>query len=183
MQIQGQDSLPAARDRVWAALNDVELLRELLAGHGALLPSGAQTFECRMALPAQPQGLAVQGRLQRTGVQAPARCRFVFDGQDEAGARVEAQVQLWLEPQGPGRTLLHYTVIGRAEGQAARTEARAAEQSAQALAATVLAALGEALRRRHPAAPEPPPPPPRSLWQRFLDWYLGWLGKIFTGGL
>lgn len=31
--------------------------------------------------------------------------------------------------------------------------------------------------------PPTPAPKPRSLFQRFLDWYLGWLGRIFTGKL
>lgn len=36
-----------------------------------------------------------------------------------------------------------------------------------------------------PAPPTPPAAPaaPRGLFQRFLDWYLGWLGRIFTGKL
>lgn len=27
------------------------------------------------------------------------------------------------------------------------------------------------------------PPPAKNAWQRLLDWYLGWLGRIFTGRL
>lgn len=29
--------------------------------------------------------------------------------------------------------------------------------------------------------PAPPPEPKKPLGQRFIDWYLGWLGRIFTG--
>jgi hypothetical protein len=27
----------------------------------------------------------------------------------------------------------------------------------------------------------PPSTPPKRRWQQLLDWYLGWLGRIFTG--
>lgn len=110
--------------------------------------------------------LCAEGRLTLTRPNPPNSCQIAFHG---ATDQDKGRAQLRLETLGPARTLLHYTAIG--------------DERVQGLLDELFKAFSAELRARHPVADAAPPELPSSAFQRFLDWYLGWLGKIFTGKL
>ena len=91
------------------------------------------------------------GVRRRALANAPVRCACA--ARQARTARAEA---------------LYLQAVNRARDTAVRARSEVRESHA-------------ALRERHAVAPPEPAPPPKPLGRRFLDWYLGWLGRIFTG--
>ena len=116
--------------------------------------------------------LPVPGTLRMVETHPPRVCRIALEADG-----LEGVLQLRLEPLAPTQSLLHATLVCSGEGPKAR------ERRAQALLDDVLAALATALRQRHPAQAVVAPQPLQPLGRRLLGWYLGWLGRIFTGKL
>lgn len=179
MQLTGQETLPVSQAQAWEALNDTEMLKAAIAGCEALTPIAEQEYEVLMAVAIGPVKAKFKGRLKLSDLQPPSSYQLAFEGQGGAAGHGKGQAQVRLEAQGPASTLLHYTVVATVGGKIAQIGSRLVDMAAQKMAADFFAAFNAALRQRYAVAPPPPVAPPASAWQRFLAWYLGWLGRIF----
>lgn len=181
MQLNGQETLPVGQAAAWAALNDIELLKASIAGCEALTPTGPGEYELLMSVSIGPVRAKFKGKLAITDPQPPRCYQLAFEGSGGAAGHGKGQAQVRLETLGPTQTLLHYAVVASVGGRIAQLGSRLVDMAAQKIAADFFAAFNAALRERAAIAPPPAPPPPKPLPQRLLDWYLGWLGRIFTG--
>ncbi len=119
MDVTGERRIPAPRDKVWASLNDAQVLRTCLP-------------ECQ-SLEARPDGFHARSQARLGTLSAPftwtvrqdqvvdaTSCRLSIDGQGAAGT-LTGTATLRLADQGPF-TLVSYTADMRAAGQAAQPE-------------------------------------------------------------
>ncbi|MET0519896.1 MAG: carbon monoxide dehydrogenase subunit G [Burkholderiaceae bacterium] len=191
MQLSGQENLPVPQAQAWAALNDIELLRRSIAGCESLTPIGADDggeYEALLSVSIGPVKARFKGRLKLSDLQPPSSYQIAFEGSGGAAGHGKGTAQVRLETLGPAETRLHYTVVASVGGKIAQIGSRLVDMAAQKMAGDFFAAFNAALRERHAAdlsasPPSPPPAPPKPLARRFLDWYLGWLGRIFSGRL
>lgn len=182
MQLTGQETLPVAQAQAWAALNDTEMLKAAIAGCESLTPVGEHEYEVLMAVAIGPVKAKFKGKLKLSDLQPPSSYQLAFEGQGGAAGHGKGQAQVRLETLGPDSCLLHYSVVASVGGKIAQIGSRLVDMAAQKMATDFFAAFKAALLERHPpAVAAAPATPPRSLGRRFLDWYLGWLGRIFTG--
>lgn len=180
MQVTGEENLPVSRERVWEALNDVEVLQRCISGCESLTRVGGHAYEALCAVTIGPVQANFQSRLTLSDLRPPSSCRIVFEAQGGAAGHAKGEAKLWLETLGPTGARLHFSVVADVDGRIAQVPSRAVDRTAQKMAADFFSAFKVALQERYAVAP-PPPEPKRPLGRRFLDWYLGWLGRIFTG--
>lgn len=184
MQLSGEQNLPVSQAQAWAALNDIELLKASIAGCESLTPIAENEYEALVAVSIGPVKARFKGKLKLSDLNPPQSYQIAFEGAGGVAGHGKGTAQVRLEALGPAETLLHYTVVASVGGKIAQIGSRLVDLAAQKMAGDFFTAFNAALRERHAVAPvEPaaPPQPPRSLGRRFLDWYLGWLGRIFTG--
>ncbi|MDM4768200.1 carbon monoxide dehydrogenase subunit G [Pelomonas sp. SE-A7] len=183
MQLSGDETLPVSQAQAWEALNDVDMLKAAITGCESLTALGDNAYEAVLSISIGPVKAKFKGRLQLSDLRPPSGYQLAFEGQGGAAGHGKGQAQVRLETLGPNQCLLHYTVVASVGGKIAQIGSRLVDLAAQKMASDFFAAFNAALQQRYEVPPPPPPPPPKSLFQRFLDWYLGWLGRIFTGKL
>ena len=182
MQLTGQETLPVAQAQAWAALNDTEMLKAAITGCEALTPTGENEYEVLLAVAIGPVKAKFKGKLKLSDLQPPTSYQLAFEGSGGAAGHGKGTAQVRLETLGPAQTLLHYTVVASVGGKIAQIGSRLVDMAAQKMAGDFFAAFNAALAERYGVAPAEPPALPKSAFQRFLDWYLGWLGRIFKSG-
>lgn len=185
MQLTGQETLPVAQAQVWEALNDTEMLKAAISGCEALTLIGDHEYEVLIAVSIGPVKAKFKGKLKLSDLKPPSSYQLAFEGSGGAAGHGKGTAQVRLETLGPQETLLHYTVLASVGGKIAQIGSRLVDMAAQKMAGDFFAAFNAALQQRFAlTTPElPSPAPPKSVGRRFLDWYLGWLGRIFSGKL
>lgn len=107
MVIKGQYTIPAARERVWEALLDPEVLARTLPGCESLESLGDNQYKMRMKLAlASVQGL-FDGKVSLEDQQPPSSYRLRVSGSGKIGF-VNGSGQLQLEPFGDSETIVSY---------------------------------------------------------------------------
>ncbi|HEX2009783.1 MAG TPA: carbon monoxide dehydrogenase subunit G [Roseateles sp.] len=183
MQLTGQETLPVAQAQAWEALNDTEMLKAAIAGCEALTPIADKEYEVLMAVAIGPVKAKFKGKLKLSDLKPPSSYQLAFEGQGGAAGHGKGTAQVRLEGLGPQQTLLHYAVVASVGGKIAQIGSRLVDMAAQKMAADFFAAFNAALQARYAvAAVGPAATTPKPLGRRLLDWYLGWLGRIFKGG-
>lgn len=163
--------LPVAQSAVWKALHDLSLLADALPEGATLRAADAvRAFALAMS--------GFEGQLLMLDVEAPSRLRLSFEGQGPRTGGASGQAQIRLESLAPDRTLMHVALVIQAERVAP------SKIAGLQMLRERLAALEQAVERRHPSDRPKPVPAPRKPWpQRLVDWYLGWFAAIFNGTL
>lgn len=106
MKIQGEHSLPAPREQVWAALNDPAVLVKTVPGLTHLTPAGEETFDATIELAVGPVRGTYQGKVRITDRTPLERVTLSVEGGGRPGT-VRATGVLTLEDRGEG-TLVRY---------------------------------------------------------------------------
>jgi carbon monoxide dehydrogenase subunit G len=182
MQLTGEQSLPVSQAQAWEALNDVEMLKASITGCESLTPIGENEYEALLAVSIGPVKAKFKGKLKLSDLQPPSSYQIAFEGSGGAAGHGKGTAQVRLEMQGPAQTLLHYTVVASVGGKIAQIGSRLVDMAAQKMAGDFFASFNTALKARYAVVePVAVAETPKSAWQRFLGWYLGWLGRIFTG--
>jgi len=184
MNLTGQESLPVTQAQAWEALNNTEMLKASITGCESLTPVGEHEYEALVAVAIGPVKAKFKGKLKLSDLQPPSSYQLAFEGSGGAAGHGKGTAQVRLEAQGPAQTLLHYEVQAGVGGKIAQIGSRLVDMAAQKMAGDFFAAFNTALQARYgvvAAAVEAEPP--KGLFKRLLDWYLGWLGRIFTGKL
>lgn len=180
MNLTGQEKLPVAQAQAWEALNNTEILKAAITGCESLTPIGENEYEVLLSVAIGPVKAKFKGKLKLSDLQPPTGYQLAFEGSGGAAGHGKGTAQVRLETLGPAQTLLHYTVAASVGGKIAQIGSRLVDMAAQKMAGDFFAAFNAALAERYGVAPAEPPAPPKSAFQRFLDWYLGWLGRIFS---
>lgn len=183
MNLTGQETLPVSQLQAWAALNDAELLKASISGCDSLTLIGEHEYEALMTVAVGPLKAKFKGRLKLSELQPPHSYSLMFEGNGGAAGHGKGSAQVRLEPQGATQTLLHYELQAAVGGKIAQIGSRLVDMAAQKMAAEFFAAFKTALQQREAVAAPAAAVAPKSRWQALLDWYLGWLGRIFTGKL
>jgi carbon monoxide dehydrogenase subunit G len=185
MNLTGQETLPVTQAQAWEALNDTEMLKAAITGCESLTPIGELEYEALVAVAIGPVKAKFKGKLKLSDLQPPSSYQLAFEGSGGAAGHGKGTAQVRLEAQGPAQTLLHYEVQASVGGKIAQIGSRLVDMAAQKMAGDFFAAFNSALQARYGAAPVvvAEAVPAKSRFQRLLDWYLGWLGRIFTGKL
>jgi carbon monoxide dehydrogenase subunit G len=133
MEMSGEQLIAAPRERVWAALNDPEVLRRSIDGCETLDKLSDTSFSARVVARIGPVKAPFAGKVALSDIDPPNR--YTISGEGGGGgigmARGSASVQLI--DQG-GSTRLCYTVAAEVSGKLAQIGSRLIDGAARKMA-------------------------------------------------
>ncbi len=143
MTMTGEATLPAARPKVWALLNDPETLKACIPGCETLERVGDTGFTATAKVKIGPVSAKFKGKVELTDIVPDVG--YTISGEGEGGiagfAKGGAKVQLSDVPD--GGTLLSYNVEAHVGGKMAQLGSRMIDGVAKQMADKFFANFGE----------------------------------------
>lgn len=195
MTMSGEATLPAARPKVWALLNDPAVLKACIPGCESLEKTGDNGFAAVAKVRIGPVSATFKGKVELSDIVP--NVGYTISGEGEGGvagfAKGNAKVKL---SDAEGGTLLHYDVEANVGGKIAQLGSRLIDGVAKSMADKFFANFAEAARAVSPAAetvaqavagPAPAPlsavatsagsarqaiPTKKSWWRRIWEWFM-----------
>ena len=150
MELTGEQTIPAPRERVWTALNDPEILRRCIPGCQDIQKLSDTELTAKVGLAVGPVKATFNGRVTLSDLDPPNGYKISGEGQGGVAGfgRGSAVVRLTDDPAG---TKLSYSADAAVGGKLAQIGSRLVEATARKLADEFFTRF---------AAEFPPPPPP-----------------------
>lgn len=165
MDMKGEHRIPASRDKVWAALNDPEVLKASIPGCETFEKTADNAFAAKVTAKVGPVKSTFNGQVTLSDIKPPESYTISGEGKGGAAGFAKGGAKVMLRPDGEA-TILAYDVKADVGGKLAQlgsrlidgTAKKMADQffsnfAAQVTAAPAAAAPAPAVS----AAPEAPP--------------------------
>lgn len=156
MDMSGERRIPAARTRVWDALNDPEMLRAAIPGCESVTRTADDAFEAKLALKIGPMAAKFGAKVKLENIVAPASYTISGEGNGGAMGFAKGGADVALEELGPEETLLRYTVKAQVGGKMAQLGARLIDSTAKQMSDQFFDRFAAALTPPAPAAEAAP---------------------------
>lgn len=128
MELTGEQLIPAPRDKVWAAINDPEILRQCITGAETVTKTSDTDFEAVVQVKVGPVKAKFKGKVSLTELDPPNGCTIVGEAQGGVAAgfgKGSAEVRLTDAQVGEtAGTRLTYAVKAQIGGKLAQIGAR-----------------------------------------------------------
>jgi len=133
MKLTEEIRINAPREKVFAALNDAEILRQSIPGCEELEKTSDTSFSARVRTKIGPVRARFAGDVTLSNLNPPES--YTLSGQGKGGAAgfAKGEAQVTLEEDGDG-TLLKYDVSATVGGKLAQIGGRLIDSSARSLA-------------------------------------------------
>ena len=143
MELAGSVIIAAPRARLWAALNDPDVLARCIEGVETLTRTGGDvpSFEGTMNAKVGPVRARFAGTVRLEDIVAPERYRLVGEGKGGVAGFARGSADVVLAEQGPDTTQLDYLVKAQVGGKLAQLGARLIEGTARQYAEGFFARL------------------------------------------
>jgi hypothetical protein len=133
MDISGEFTIPAARERVWVALNDPQVLKRCIPGCDELEQTAEGRFEARMSTKIGPVKARFDTDIELSNLNPPES--YTISGQGKGGPAGfgKGSADVTLEAQGE-QTILRYTAALQVGGKLAQIGSRLVGGTARKIA-------------------------------------------------
>ncbi|MEY3251308.1 MAG: hypothetical protein RL227_281, partial [Pseudomonadota bacterium] len=140
MELNGEVLVGAPRERVWAALNDTDVLRRCIPGCEAMAATGEHEKTATVAIKIGPVRARFNGRVRMDDIREGVGCTLQFEGQGGAAgmARGSSRVELSDED---GGTRLRYQTQASVAGKLGQVGGRMIDAGARQMADQFFAAF------------------------------------------
>lgn len=135
MDLSDELTIPAPRDRVYAALNDPEILRRCIPGCEALVKHSETELEAKVVLKIGPVKARFSGKVTLNPENPPERFSLTGEGNGGVAGFAKGGAVVTLEAQGE-ETLLRYEAKAEIGGKLAQLGSRLIQGTAKKLATT-----------------------------------------------
>lgn len=163
MEMKGEERLPVPRGRVWAALNDPDVLRRSIPGCKALEKESDTAFSATVDVKVGPIRATFGSKVTLCEVVAPSGYRIAGEGKGGIAGFARGGASISLEEDGPERTVLRYDVDAQVGGKLAQLGSRLIESTAKKLFARFFEQLVEIVSQSGPDASGGQPDPAKAL--------------------
>lgn len=181
MQLSAQCHLDASREELWAALNDVSILKRSIPGCDRLAWRDARVLDAELCTRIGTREIRLTGRITVSERDPPNGCRLTGEGQDDAGGIASGSAVVRLLPDDGGGTRLCLDVDATIGGALAHAGSRLTDATAQTFAEEFLkrlaAPVAPALALAAPLVPAGSPAAHPGL--RPLIWVPTLIGLVF----
>jgi uncharacterized protein len=167
MQMNGSERIHASKEVVWAALNDVDVLKQSIPGCESLEKVSETEMTAKVVLKIGPIKASFAGKVQLSDLDPPNGYRIAGEGSGGVAGFAKGGAIVRLESESGEVTVLHYTVDAQVGGKVAQLGSRLIDGTAKKLAGEFFARFAAIVA---PAAVAEPEAEPKA----------GWLGR-FTG--
>src|SRR5689334_22816101 len=134
MEMTGERRIPAARERVWEALNDPEALRQAIPGCESVERIADDQFQARVAVKLGPMSAKFGGKVKLENLNPPASYTITGEGSGGAMGFAKGGADVALEELAAAETLLKYQVKAQVGGKMAQLGARLIDSTAKQMA-------------------------------------------------
>jgi len=157
MELSGEYLLSASRDKVWAALNDPDILRRSLPGCETLEKIGDSEFRAVSMAKVGPVKARFEGRLMLTQADPPRS--YTIEGEGKGGAAGFARGRAFVELMAEGAaTRLTYRVEANVGGKLAQIGQRLVDGAARKLSDDFFVSFASLVSESPVEQPTPSPP-------------------------
>ena len=133
MELKGEYRVPAAREHVWAMLNDPAVLRECIPGCESLEGSPSEGFAARITTKVGPVKATFNGQVTLSNINPPESYTISGEGKGGVAGFAKGGADVHLAPDGDA-TILTYTVNAQVGGKLAQLGSRLIDSTAKKLA-------------------------------------------------
>src|SRR5262249_34194079 len=137
MDFKGKYSIPAAPERVWAALHEPEILAAAIPGCEGVERTSETDYRARTTIKIGPVKARFEGRVQLQELPAPAGVSHALllkgEGQGGAAGFARGESEVRISPEGTG-AVLEYVAKATIGGRLAQVGQRLIDSAAKSLA-------------------------------------------------
>ena len=134
MELKDSVRIPKDRETVWRALNDVDVLRQVIPGCQELVQESADRMTGKIVLKVGPIKARFAGGVTFSDVVAPQGYTITGEGKGGVAGFAKGAARVRLDADGPDATVLHYDVNTDVGGKIAQLGARLLDSTAKKLA-------------------------------------------------
>jgi uncharacterized protein len=142
MDMTGSRQIAASRQKVWAALNDPDILRQCITGCELLEMQSPTDMTARVKLAVGPVRATFSGKVKLTDIDAPNGYRIVGEGNGGVAGFAKGGAVVRLADDGRG-TLMTYDVKADVGGKLAQLGGRLIDSTAKKVADDFFAKFAE----------------------------------------
>jgi carbon monoxide dehydrogenase subunit G len=151
MEMSGEYRIPAPRERVWAALNDPEILKDCIPGCQALEKLSDTEMTAKVQAKVGPVKATFTGNVTLSNIDPPNGYTITGEGKGGVAGFAKGGADVKLSEEGDD-TVLRYTARAQVGGKLAQIGARLVDATAKQMADEFFGALA-----RRVADDGPPP--------------------------
>jgi uncharacterized protein len=142
MQMNDSQRIPASREKVWAALNDPQVLKQCIPGCQNLEMSSPTEMTATVVFRVGPVKATFGGKVTLSDLDPPNSYRISGEGSGGVAGFAKGGAAVRLESESPEVTILHYDVDAQIGGKLAQLGQRLIDSTAKKLAGEFFAAFG-----------------------------------------
>src|SRR5690606_6049999 len=151
MEMTGEQRIEAPRDKVWAALNDPEVLKQCIPGCQSLEKTADDKMRAVAQVKVGPIGARFAGEVTLSDLDPPNGYRIQGEGQGGAAGFAKGGANVRLREDGAA-TLLNYEVNAQVGGKLAQLGGALIDATAKQMAAAFFRKLSEVIAEPAPSA-------------------------------
>lgn len=136
MQMIESQRIPAPKAKVWAALNDPDILKRSIPGCQSLEMASPTEMTATVVLKIGPVKATFAGKVTLLDLDPPNSYRIVGEGAGGVAGFAKGGANVRLEEETPDITILHYEVDAQIGGKLAQLGSRLIDSTAKKLAAS-----------------------------------------------
>ena len=187
MEIKGEYKIPASREKVFAALNDPDVLKACIPGCESLEKVSDTELKAKVRMRIGPVSAAFSGKVTLSDIDPPNGYRISGEGQGGAAGFAKGGAVVALT-EDAGQTVLTYNVDAQVGGKIAQVGARLIDGTARKLADEVFGKFAAMVGGPPPSAegegegaaalppPAAPTPPPAAVQRGYRHWLIIGIG-------
>jgi carbon monoxide dehydrogenase subunit G len=134
MDMTGEYRIVASRDRVWAGLNDPEVLRQCIAGCDEIVKVSDTELSAKVTAKVGPVKASFGGKVTMSDLDPPNGYTITGEGSGGAAGFAKGGAKVALSDEGGGVTLLRYTAQANVGGKLAQIGSRLIDGTARKMA-------------------------------------------------
>ena len=175
MDMTGIERIAAPRERIYAALNDPEVLKKCIPGCESLEKTSDTELTATVVLKVGPVKAKFGGRVTLSDLDPPNGYTISGEGKGGAAGHAKGGAKIRLVPAGD-ITELHYTVNVEIGGKLAQLGGRLIDSTAKKMAGQFFSKFGDIVTKVIDAEAIKPPSPARKDSALPASWMLGACG-------
>jgi carbon monoxide dehydrogenase subunit G len=143
MQMNDSQRIPASKEKVWAALNNPDILKQCIPGCQSLEMTAPNEMTATVVLKVGPVKATFGGKVTLSDLDPPNSYRISGEGSGGIAGFAKGGAKVKLAEEGPDVTILSYEVDAQIGGKLAQLGARLIDSTAKKLAGEFFASFGE----------------------------------------
>src|ERR1700759_3891009 len=143
MQMNDSQRIPASKDKVWAALNNPDILKQCIPGCQSLDMANPNEMTATVVIKVGPVKATFGGKVTLSDLDPPNSYRISGEGNGVIAVFAKGGATVTLTAESPDGTILSYEVDAQIGGKLAQLGSRLIDSTAKKLAGQFFASFGE----------------------------------------